>query len=251
MSKQIFDNKGKIYAKYRPSYPKSLFNYLQYKHDLNSNSKIADIGSGTGIFSKCLSEYCNTIYAVEPNEDMRNAAKKIISNYHNIIPINGTAENTTLSNKSVDFITAAQSFHWFDRQIFKTECKRILKQNGKVILIWNCRDENDDIVLSIDNINRKYCSDFSGSTNGMRGEKTKNDFSNFFLDQYEIKLFENHLEFNEECFIGWHLSASYCPNSNESTYFPYINELKNFFNSHCQNGKIIIPNYTKLYIGNI
>lgn len=251
MNEEIFNNKGKIYAKYRPTYPRSLFNYLHCEYDLNSSSKIADIGSGTGIFSKCLSEYCNTIYAVEPNEDMRNAAKRVISNHHNIISINGTAENTTLSNKSVDFVTAAQSFHWFDRQIFKTECKRILKQNGKVILIWNCRDENDNIVLTIDNINRKYCPDFSGTYNGMRGEKTKNDFSDFFFEEYEIKLFENHLELNEEYFIGWHLSASYCPNPNESTYLPYINELKSFFNSNCQSGKIIIPNYTKLYIGNI
>jgi ubiquinone/menaquinone biosynthesis C-methylase UbiE len=46
---------------------------------------------------------------------MREVAEKKLGNELGFISINGTAENTTLENESIDYITAAQSFHWFDR----------------------------------------------------------------------------------------------------------------------------------------
>ena len=77
-------------------------------------STIADIGSGTGILTQQLIHECSKVYAIEPNSDMRRVAEKRLRNEPGFISINGTAENTTLENESIDYITAAQSFHWFD-----------------------------------------------------------------------------------------------------------------------------------------
>ena len=71
---------------------------------------------------------------------MRAVAEEKYAAHKNIISVNGSAENTKLNDKSVDFITAAQAFHWFDRQSFKAECRRILKDNGNILLVWNDRD---------------------------------------------------------------------------------------------------------------
>ena len=78
-----------------------------------------------------------TVYGVEPNDDMRKEAEKRLSAFPRFHSVAGTAERTGLPGASVDLVTAAQSFHWFDAAAFKRECRRILSGGGKVALIWN------------------------------------------------------------------------------------------------------------------
>ena len=65
---------------------------------------------------------------------MRLAAERALGGSPGFVSVKATAENTTLADKSVDVVTAAQSFHWFDADAFKRECKRILKPGGKAVL---------------------------------------------------------------------------------------------------------------------
>ncbi len=120
-STKRFSDRVENYVKYRPSYPINLINHLKKKGIVTTGQKIADIGSGTGIFSKLLLNTENNVYAVEPNKEMRIAAEKSLQNKLNFISINGSAEDTTLKENSIDIITAAQSFHWFDLQKAKKE----------------------------------------------------------------------------------------------------------------------------------
>lgn len=251
MNENIFNGVGETYAKYRPSYPQTLLKYLCAEIGINKFSTIADIGSGTGIFTQQLLNKCSKIYAIEPNDDMREVAEKKLGNELGFISINGTAENTTLENESIDYITAAQSFHWFDRLSFKQECKHILKPKGKVILIWNSRDETSELVRKIDAINQKYCPNFSGSACGMRGAKSSDDFDDFFQQGYDVKCFQNNLIFTKERFIGLHLSASYRLETSDSTYPSYIGELIKVFDAYSNNGVMEMPNLTRSYAGNI
>lgn len=251
MNENIFDGIGEIYAKYRPSYPQTLIKYLCSEIGVNRYSTIADIGSGTGILTHQLLKECSKVYAVEPNNDMRKVAEKNLGKKPGFISINGTAENTTLEKESVDYITAAQSFHWFDRWSFKQECKRILRSKGKVILIWNSRDETSELVRKIDVINKKYCPNFSGSASGMRGAKNTNDFDDFFQNGYRENCFQNNLIFTKEGFIGLHLSASYRLETGDSNYWNYINELTEFFDLYSTNGILEMPNLTRSYTGTV
>ena len=250
MNENIFDGVGEIYAKYRPAYPYALIEYLK-SIGVTSNSIVADIGAGTGILTIELLKTCAKVYAIEPNYDMRSISEKASSDNPKFISINATAENTTLLDKSIDFITAAQSFHWFNKQTFKVECQRILRPNGKVVLIWNRRNEASKTVQDIDDINRKYCPQFSGSTNGMRGANTETDYQDFFLNGYETKIFPNDILFDKKRFIGLHQSASYRLSENDPNYFHYIDELSSYFDLHSTGGKLILPNNTCCYVGNL
>ena len=118
MNIKKFDGKGENYSKYRPTYPKEFIDYINSIDGLNDDSIIADIGSGTGILSKQLLDIGKYVIAVEPNADMRVFAEHILGDYKNFTSVNATAENTTLNNHSVDLITVAQAFHWFDRDKF-------------------------------------------------------------------------------------------------------------------------------------
>lgn len=249
MNENIFNGIADIYDKYRPSYPHALFTYLCSEAGMNASTVVADIGSGTGILSKELLDICNLVYAVEPNNDMRKIAELNLSYRDNFVSINATAKATTLQEHCVNYITAAQSFHWFNRIAFKIECQRILKDKGQVILIWNCRDEKSERVQAIDLISKKFCPDFSGSSRGMRGAISADDYKNFFTGNYITKSFSNPLIFNLENFLGLHQSASYCPTRSEENYSKYMDSLTNFFESHCRNGLLTLENNTHCYIG--
>ena len=251
MNEQIFTGVGEIYAKFRPTYPAALIQYLCTEIGLNSNSVVADIGSGTGILTRLLLNIGARVYAVEPNEDMRKVAETTNQGNTNFISINSTAENTTLIEQSIDYITAAQSFHWFDQVCFKKECQRILKPNGKVILIWNRRDEASELVQAIDSISQKYCPQFSGSACGMRGAKTEDEYQDFFTGEYDTQIFPNDIFFDKERFIGLHQSASYRLNEDDKNYQNYIHALSDFFDLHSTNNKLILPNNACCYIGSV
>ena len=113
-----FTGKSDIYSKCRPNYPMEYIKYLISYNNLTSDNIISDIGSGTGILSRQLLDNNLKVIGVEPNDDMRSVAQKSLANYTNFVSINGTAENTGLENESINLITVAQAFHWFDKEKF-------------------------------------------------------------------------------------------------------------------------------------
>jgi len=252
MNETRFDGKGKIYAKYRPTYPQEFIDYLCSDVGISNDSTIADIGSGTGILTKQLLNLDSKVYAVEPNSDMRAVAEAGLSHCSNFVSVNSTAENTTLDANSVDFITVAQAFHWFDRELFKDECCRIIRQGGKVILVWNSLTFDAEIVVDGDSIHKKYCPDFEGRGGDARGKDGVNlPFGEFFSGKYGEMVFENSSTSDMNEFIGRYLSSSYAVKENDENYPAYIAELTECFYKHAVDGKVVIPIVTRSYVGEV
>lgn len=251
MNETKFDGMGELYSQYRPCYPKSFIEYLFDNVNISKGSAIADIGSGTGILTKQLLENGCKVYGVEPNDDMRTVAEQDLQEFAGFTSIKGSAESTTLADRSVDFITVAQAFHWFDRQSFRKECKRILKPNGQVILVWNSRDDRSALVLENDQINRKYCPEFKGFSGGIRGAVSEDDYNDFFSGGYLEKVFNNDLIFDLNGFIGRNLSASYALKKDDENYSSYVAELKALFEKHSNNKQVLMPNFTRCYTGRV
>lgn len=156
-----FSDRVADYVKYRPSYPQAVIDHLVAHCQLTPQSVVADMGSGTGIFSKLLLEYGCTVYGVEPNAAMRQAADALLRDFPKFHSVAATAEATTLPDASVDFITAAQAFHWFDLPRFKQECQRIGKSGGQLVVLWNDRETDTTPFLSgYENFLRKHALDY-------------------------------------------------------------------------------------------
>ncbi len=252
MNNDIFDDVATIYSKYRPSYPEKYINYLISKCNLNENSLIADIGSGTGILTKQFLDKNLRIIGVEPNENMRKISRKFLSNYKNFISIDGNDKNTNLEENSVDLITVAQAFHWFDVDAFRKECKRILKPNGKVCIIWNKLDTTNNIVKEEKDIDYKYTNQYKEINNILEDEKRELLIKDFFKnDNYECKITENNQIYNKETFIGVNLSKSYSLRKEDKNYDNYINAFEYLFNKYNKNGTLLIKNNTYGYLGSI
>ena len=261
MNEEKFTGMGEIYAKYRPSYTNALIEYLYTEIGFNKESTIADIGAGTGILSKLLLLRGSTVIAVEPNDDMRKIAEQDLATFHNFISIKASAENTTIQNASVDFVTVAQAFHWFDPLLFQKECRRILNisskpattkgTESKVVLIWNSRDNTSEFVQECDRVTQQFCPDFTGSTGGRRGASSEVLAVFFENGIYESRMFQNDLYFNETDFIGRSLSNSSALKEGEPGYAAFVAALLNLFYKYSHDGVLHCPNIIKCYVGKV
>ncbi len=244
MNEDKFTKKSSIYDKYRPSYSTDLIEYLYTKAGFNNKSKIADIGAGTGIFSEQLLKQGSQVILIEPNVSMLREARKKLSNYKNASFLLSNAEKIDLPSHSLDYITVAQAFHWFDLEKFKAECERLLVENGKVLLTWNITNSETKVMQDLAYLNKLYL----GKCYNTRDKEDLKSYLKFFKG-YILNYFDNDLELNLEQFIGRCLSRSYSPDKNDEIYDKYISELKKIFNDNSKNDKIIIKNKTRSMIG--
>ncbi|MDR3709004.1 MAG: class I SAM-dependent methyltransferase [Capsulimonadaceae bacterium] len=249
-SKERFSNKASDYEKYRPSYPEEFIAYLGDIIGINRSSKVADIGAGTGILTRLVGEIAGRIYAVEPNANMRRACEKFCEHLRSFTAIPGSAEKTELPDGSVDFITVGQAFHWFDPVATRIEFQRILKAGGKVILVWNRREQETGLAREYANVLRQYCSDFAGPAG--RGHASPEALAAFFRSGiYEERTFENNRMLTLEAFVGNSLSASHAPSAGDANYLPFIKALTSVFHTYSQSGKLPQPMMTRSYAGEV
>lgn len=244
-----FSHKADAYSLGRPSYANAFIDMLYTEQGFCDRSVIADIGSGTGILSRQLLERGSTVYAVEPNDDMRASAEKKLSDCDSFHSVNGTAENTTLDNNFVDYITVAQAFHWFEVKSFKKECNRIIKPSGKIFLIWNIRDDTAEVNIKHGEVFKKFCPSFAGFSGGIKHNDDR--ISSFFDNKFERVEFDNPLFYDREKFIQRSLSASYSLSDKDENYNAYIQALNGFFDKHAVNGILTVPNKTVAYYNKV
>ena len=248
-SVERFSNRVENYVKYRPDYPREILDFLGDEAGFTKSSTIADIGSGTGISSKLFLENGNMVYGIEPNKEMRGAAEKFLEDFPSFKSINGTAENTTLNDKSVDFVVAAQAFHWFDNQESIKEFERILKSNGFLVLIWNERQlDSNEFLREYESLLKKFGKDYEKVRHDNVNRK---DFEKFFRTQFFSKTFQNAQTLDFNGMKGRILSSSYMPSEEDKNFAALEKKLKPLFADYEENGKIKVLYDTKIFCGRI
>lgn len=244
-----FSNRVTNYVKYRPTYPKEVLQFLRDELNLQSDSVVADIGSGTGISTRMFLENGNTVYGVEPNAPMRAAAEDFLKNFPNFKSVDGTSENTTLPDQSIDFVTAAQAFHWFEPEKTRKEFERILKPDGLVVLIWNERrlDANEFLREY-----EKFLLEFGTDYAKVRHDYLpKEKLGEFFRDGFETASFKNSQIFDFEGLKGRVLSSSYMPSESDARYAEMTKSLHSLFTKHQENDRIAVLYDTNVYYGKL
>lgn len=243
--KTVFSGKAEVYARNRPSYPPALLHWLKDHADLSS---AADIGAGTGIFTACLLPVCGHLTAVEPNPDMRAAFQTFLPQVQ-CLP--GTAEATGLPDRSLSLVTAAQAFHWFDDKAFQAECRRILRPEGKLAIIWNNRQDYG-VGPAYDAVCRKCCPDFRS---GHVGKRTVEEGDRFLREQYfrEVEFFRcpNPVPRTEEQFLGDKLSRSYALTPGSAGYGKFVDALRAVFRDFSRDGLVTEEYETVVYLGRV
>jgi len=242
-----FSNRVEQYVKYRPSYPKEIIPFLEKNAGLNSSFAIADIGSGTGISTKLFLDNGNKVFAVEPNNEMRNKAEELLHRYALFVSVNATAEQTTLPGASMDMIVAGQAFHWFDAAKTKTEFRRISKPHTHCVLIWNERLVESGFEKAYEQLLFEYATDYKEVDHRNVSEQKIAAF--FEPNDFMLKVFPNKQIFDFEGAKGRLLSSSYVPDETQPIFSSMINTLQKLFDEYEVNNNIEFNYETKVYIG--
>ena len=148
----VFSSKVADYIASRPDYPAALLETLKTRCAMAAGALVADVGAGTGLLTRDLLSQGWRVVAVEPNAAMRAAADAALGGIHGYRSVEGCAEAMPLADASVDLVTAAQAFHWFEIDAARSECLRVLKPQGQVALIWNDRVPDDPVHLALDDV---------------------------------------------------------------------------------------------------
>jgi len=244
-----FSDRVDDYVRFRPGYPPILIETLIRKCCLNQHSIVADIGSGTGILSRQLLDRHLSVIAVEPNSEMRLAAESMLSAYDGYTSIRGSAEDTHLADKSIDVITAAQSFHWFKQDASYVEFARILKEGGRVALIWNRRNLHQAFQRDYDALLSEKAPEYDLVNHMNIADKEIADF--FSPKAYETHTFENRQSLDRTSFLGRLKSASYLPPADSTEYAVLMERADQLFSEYAAGGRVFFEYDACLYIGQL
>jgi len=244
--KNRFSKRAEYYSRYRPGYPVSLLRYLERELSFSIDSVVADVGSGTGILSELLLENGNRVFGVEPNEDMRRVAEMNLAKYKDFRSISGSAESTTLENGSVDFITAAQSFHWFNPEPTRAEFRRILQNNGWVVLIWNTRKTSTDFLQAYEEL-----VSWLPDSRRVRHQDVSDQTLRSFLGDYRTVKLDNSQKLDYEGLVGRLLSGSYAPLPGQPLFDQMMTKVSELFNRHQVDGVVIFEYVTEVFASNL
>jgi SAM-dependent methyltransferase len=118
------------YARYRPVYPQSLFDWLA--GTAPSNDLAWDCGCGSGQATLGLAGKFTHVVGTDPSPAQLGLAPR----HPNIDYRIGREANSGLSPESASVVTAAQAAHWFDLPAFYHEASRVLAPDG-VLAIWS------------------------------------------------------------------------------------------------------------------
>jgi SAM-dependent methyltransferase len=244
-----FSDRVENYVRYRPGYPPEVMQTLQAECGLAPGHAVADIASGTGIWTRMLLGNGNPVFGVEPNSEMRGAGERLLSEFPKFTSIAGTAEATTLTDQSVDFVTAAQAAHWFDRVRARREFVRILKPGGWLVLLWNERvTDSTKFLRDYEQLLLTYGTDYQD----IRHEHTTDAVNEFFDPApFRKRVFDLRQEFDYAGIEGRLLSSSYAPGLEHPQHAPMLKALRRIFDDCAVDGRAAFDYKTRLYFGQL
>ena len=230
-----FTGKATVYDKARPGYAPAALDYIL---GLIAPPKplIADIGAGTGKFSAMLAARGRDVVAVEPNADMRSKLPVL----PNLRVIDGAAEATGLPDSSVDAVTCAQAFHWFDPEKFKAECERILRPGGRIFVVYNNPGPDHERHDELAWLNKKGPS-------GSYGHEREERLRDFFGPGMRREVFSNPVSYDAQGWLDYMLSHSMSPRPGDEIYERFVESVRLIFERNHENGKLHMQFETTVY----
>lgn len=153
--KDNFSTQSDKYAKYRPTYPSELFDFI----NANAHNKLNawDCGTGNGQVAYELAKTFSNVFATDISQQQLDNAFQADNILYSVQP----AEKTNFEEKKFDLIVVAQAIHWFDFDKFYTEVRRTAKENALLCVVGygklEISEQIDEVISDLyENIIGKY-----------------------------------------------------------------------------------------------
>jgi ubiquinone/menaquinone biosynthesis C-methylase UbiE len=147
------EEEGQRYELGRPSYPDAAIEVLVDQLGLKAGSRVADVAAGTGKLTRLLTGTGAEVVAVEPMPGMRSQLRVHAPRARVLA---GRAEELPLRSASLDAVTVAQAFHWFDVAQATHELRRVLRPGGRLALVTNKRHTPEEWSKDLWRVLRRY-----------------------------------------------------------------------------------------------
>lgn len=141
-----FEAGAAAYELARPGYPDEAVAILRDDVGIGAGTRVLDLAAGTGKLTRRLVELGAAVTAVEPVTGMSAQLAAVLPE---VVVKEGTAEAIPSEGGSFDVVTVAQAFHWFDAPAALVEIARVLRPDGRLVLLWNERDETTPWVAEM------------------------------------------------------------------------------------------------------
>lgn len=236
------------YVAGRPTYPAALGAWLAETGLLSGPA--ADVGAGTGLFTRLLLAEGAAVHAVEPNAEMRAALRRDLApavEAGRLTVHPGTSEATGLPDGSVELVTAAQAAHWFDPAPTLMEFRRVLRPGGNILLVWNDWRGVDRPF------NRAYGSVVqafqSPGTPDVATRVPEDRLPQFLPAGFETRTFDNPVALTLDRLLALAASVSYLPSSRDPAYPALARALADAHAAHEQQGLVTLAYRTHAFLG--
>ena len=246
-----FSTKAERYARYRWGYAPEAIQAVFGISGLTPDVIVADIGAGTGLVTREFAGRVAKIYAVEPNQPMREIAERLLNRHPTFISVDGRAEATTLADLSIDLIVVGQALHWFEPQAALKEFRRILKPEGWLAALFQPPPSNDHAIY------RELKPVFSVENGWDTTPSPKPQYGDSHTDYYfgignGTKMhFPQTWQESWEEFIGGILSDSHSPDDTHPAFQRFVSAVQQVFDQFCDNGSLQVLGGTDLVIGKL
>jgi len=158
--KTTFDENPELYHSIRPRYPAALLDTLVNMAQLKDNSKLLEIGPGTGQATEFLAKHNFSIQGIELGQKLARFAQRELRKYKNVEIINGAFEEIELLPENYDLVFSATAFHWINPEVKYAKPYKILKSRGNLAIIetHHLSDSCGDLFFFASQpIYKKYC----------------------------------------------------------------------------------------------
>ncbi len=109
--------------------------------------RVLDLGAGTGKLTVALVAAGHDVVAVDSSSGMLDELRAALPDVEaHLAP----AERLPLADASVDVVTVAQAWHWFDAPAVAEQCARVLRPGGVLGIGWHVRDDTEDWIRRLD-----------------------------------------------------------------------------------------------------
>ncbi|SEG05502.1 Ubiquinone/menaquinone biosynthesis C-methylase UbiE [Bryocella elongata] len=243
-----FTGRAADYDQYRERYDASIvLPRLREWCDLTPDWLIADIGAGTGMLADIFLANGNSVFAVEPNAEMRRACILLHPGQHLLQVVDGTAEATTIAAHSIDLVCCGRAFHWFDVDQAMAEARRILRTDGWFVSVaFGRADDALDANLAIEALLRSMTS----SGNSTRDAYAKYArLPEFLVRDYRQEQIEGAMLLTWPELLGLMRSLSHSPLPEDPRFPEFEGRLRDVFSRYAVEDRITLATRYWINVG--